>query len=230
MKGPRLDYLGNDLWVVRDDLVPGGTKAAVLPQVLDAIGAGSVVTYATPAYGYAQVALAHAAAATGRRAVVFVAGRKDKHPRTTEAEAAGAEIVEVRPGYLTVVQASQRRYCEEFGASLLPFGLDVAPMREAITARASSISIVKPEVVWCAAGSGTLSRSLQEAFPNAEHNAVQVGRLPDVANASLHTAPEKFEQRAELPPPYPSCTNYDAKVWRYIKPTGRTTLVWNVAA
>lgn len=52
---PVIERFGKIL-VVRDDLVPGGTKARVLPDLLRG---GQEYVYASPAYGYAQIALAH---------------------------------------------------------------------------------------------------------------------------------------------------------------------------
>jgi len=68
----RIDTI-EGIQVIRDDLIPGGTKARILPSILDAMNAPDIVTYASPAYGYAQIALAYAATATGRHAVIFVA-------------------------------------------------------------------------------------------------------------------------------------------------------------
>src|SRR6266446_9775283 len=95
--------------VVRDDLIQGGTKARVLPLLFNDIDVEYV--YASPVQGYAQVALAYCARTYGKRATVFCAKRKDRHPRTLEAMAAGATIFEVFPGYLSVVQKRARDYC-----------------------------------------------------------------------------------------------------------------------
>jgi hypothetical protein len=225
---PVLDYHGQ-FAVVRDDLVPGGTKAAVLPHVLEAIGAADEVTYASPAYGYAQLALAHACAATGRKARIFVARRKKMHLLTAQAQAVGARIVQVDNGYLNVVQARQRAYCHGTGATLVPFGLDMPEMVEAIAERAARLPLA-PGVVWCVAGSGVLTRALQYAWPRAVHYAVQIGRPPKVGNAYLYQAPESFEQDAKQMPPWPSCSNYDAKLWQFARRSTHPALIWNVAA
>ena len=78
--------------VVRDDLMPGGTKARVLPALFDS---HTEYVYASPVQGYAQVALAYCAKAHSKRATIFCAARKQRHPRTVEAARAGARIVEV---------------------------------------------------------------------------------------------------------------------------------------
>lgn len=212
--------------VVRDDGFPGGTKARVLPRLLT--GAPEFV-YASPVQGYAQVALAYAALETGRRATVFCAQRKEKHARTREAEAAGARIVEVPTGYLTVVRARARSYCAVSGARLLPFGLDDPDFISGLADLARRLRL-HPREVWTVAGSGVLSRALQLAWPRATFHAVRVGAVPDVGRAIVHLAPEKFEQDAKAPPPFPSCGNYDAKAWQFITAqASKGAVFWNVA-
>ena len=87
--------------------------------------------------------------------------------------------------------------------------------------------------IWSVAGKGVLSRALQQAAPKIPVRAVQIGRdLKDweIGRATLYKAPERFEQDAEYPPPFPSCPNYDQKAWRFVKRFGQEgCLLWNVA-
>jgi hypothetical protein len=220
----------DDIMVVRDDLVKGGTKARVLPSVLDQLDAGNAIAYASPAYGYAQVALAHTAAATGRDAHVFVAKRKVLHPLTQEAADAGATIHMVEYGYLPRVQRAAQDWADQTGGTLLPFGLDHPLMISALADVARTVPVT-PDEVWTVAGSGTLSRALQVAWPHADFHAVQIGRPPQIGSAQLHVAPEVFERPARIRPPFPSCANYDAKAWQFIQDHARAgALFWNVAA
>lgn len=216
------------IMVVRDDLIQGGTKVRALPVLFN--GSEEYV-YASPVFGYAQIALAHAAAAHGKRATVFCARRKEKHPRTKQAEDAGAKIVEVACGYMSVVRARAVVYCGQTGVKLLPFGLDDATFIAALADLAAGAVQETPKEVWCVAGSGVLCRALQQAWPAADVNAVRVGVAPDCGNARMWTAPEKFEQDAKLNPPFPSCSNYDAKAWQFIRlHASPGALFWNVAA
>ena len=232
--GPKLvvDDVGG--WaVVRDDLVDGGTKARVLP-LLFGPDADEYV-YASPAEGYAQRALAVAAAAHGKRATVFVARRANPHPNTLAAQAAGANVLTVSPGYLSVVQARAAEYCRIRSArllpSLLPFGLDVPIIRHAIADVALAGVPWTPTEVWCVAGSGLLTRALQEAWPNARHFAIQVGADPDAGAATVYKAPEAFAAPAQRPPPFPSAANYDAKAWQFLlERASNGALFWNVGA
>jgi hypothetical protein len=128
------------------------------------------------------------------------------------------------------VRAKARAYCELAGAVLLPFGLDTPEFLAALAVVARGVD-AKPREVWAAAGSGTLVRALQLAWPRASFHAVRVGAVPDIGRAELHIAPERFEQDARQPPPFPSCSNYDAKVWRFVKQHAAPgALFWNVAA
>jgi hypothetical protein len=213
--------------VVRDDLFPGGTKARILPPLLQ--GAREFV-YCTPAYGYAQLALAYAAADASVKATIFCAARKQLHARTLEAQRLGARVLQVPAGYMTVVRARARQYCAVSQARLLPFGLDCPEVLEAIAALARALP-VQPAEVWTVAGSGVLTRGLQRAWPEAAFHAIRIGAKPDAGRAQLWQAPEKFEQDAKQPPPFPSCGNYDAKAWRFIRQHAQPgALFWNVAA
>ena len=152
------------VFVVRDDLFPGGTKARFLPLLFDC---ADEVVYASPAEGGAQTALATVAAKLGKRATIFVAERAQPHPRTLMAKRLGATIMQVSPGYLNVVQARAIRYSHQTGAVLAPFGFDIPGATQAIAQAALSIGI-QPDEVWCAAGSGVLARGLAQAWPNAQ--------------------------------------------------------------
>lgn len=213
--------------VVRDDIIPGGAKRRVIDQIL--VGADEFV-YASPAYGYAQVALANACYDLGKRAVIFTAERKVLHPRTLEARAAGARIRLVPYGYLSNVQSKARAYAAENRAALLPFGFDTPEFRDAFTHAVLTMNLPQPSEVWTAAGSGTLTRALQAVWPNVPFNAVQVGSVPNVGKARLYVAPEVFERPAKHLPPFPSTDNYDAKAWQFIyRHAAPGALFWNVA-
>jgi hypothetical protein len=227
---PELEVI-EGVHVVRDDRFPGGTKARFLPALIE--GAEEVV-YATPAEGGAQFAIAHVAKALGKRATLFVAKRKEPHARQRQAKALGAVVVQVSPGYLTVVRKRALEYAERTGARLLPFGVEVPGAVEAIAMIARSIDFT-PREVWCAAGSGLLARGLRIAWPEAELHAVQIGRAlkpEDVAGAEIHVYPRPFEWGAEIETPFPSDPHYDAKAWHLLQQSGARNgsgvLFWNV--
>ncbi len=215
--------------VVRDDLFPGGTKARFLPVLF---ADAAEVVYASPAEGGAQTALAHTAARLGKRATIFVAKRAKPHARALEAKRVGAKVLQVSPGYLTVVQARARAYCAATGAKLAPFGVDL-PEAIATIAAAARATGLRPDEVWCASGSGVLARSLAAAWPSARRHVVQVGReltAADVAGATIHPHPLEFSAVAKVSAPFPSDPHYDAKAWQICKARRGAGLVlfWNV--
>lgn len=231
---PTIDHValpgGRTLRVVRDDLINGGTKRRVLPLLLRDC---DEAVYASPPEGFAQVALGMAALDVGCSARVFVAARKEAHPNTVAAMAAGAKIQGVRPGYMTVVTARARAYCEDTGARLLPFGLDTPDVIQALADVARGLNQA-PREVWCVAGSGVVARALEQAWPDADLRVVAIGRtlmpgdVPD--SATVYVAPESFSRDAVFPPPFPSCRNYDAKAWRFMQSEASDgALFWNVA-
>ena len=214
--------------VVRDDLYPGGTKARFVPDLIE--GARESV-YAGPAEGGAAVALA-TVATTG--ATLFYAARNQLHPRQEQAKRLGANLKLIRPGYLSVVKARAREYCEATGARLLPWGMDTLAARHGLSALAAAIraDIGPVDQVWCAAGSGVLLRALSAGFPDAAMYGVQVGHslTPQQAGrASIIRQSLKFEQRCAVQPPFPSDAHYDAKAWAIASQRrhGRA-LFWNV--
>lgn len=221
------------VYVVRDDLFPGGTKARYIPALFT--GADEIV-YASPPEGGAQTALAHCARALGKRATIFVAQRARPHPRSLMAKALGAKVIQVRPGYLAVVQARAAEYAAARGARLAPFGLDVPGASEAIAEAAQAIPLA-PDEIWCAAGSGVLARGLKLAWPAAELHAVQIGKevRPKDVGGIVHKHPLAFSQPANGSqlrlPPFPSDPHYDAKAWQLCEGLRRrdgAVLFWNV--
>lgn len=216
--------------VVRDDLLPGGTKMRAILPLMQSQAAVEFV-YASPAQGYAQVALAHCARLLGRRATVFTAARKVPHPLTVAAADAGADVFPVPCGYLSVVQARARTYAAERGAFLVPFGAEDAASLHAIAKAAAGTGLQPPEV-WSVAGSGVLTRALQLAWPSARFVAVVVGKEGcDTGRARRILHPLPFGRSAKVLPPFPSAAGYDAKAWEYIRAeAGPGALFWNVGA
>lgn len=215
--------------VVRDDLFPGGTKARFAPILF---AEAEEVAYATPAEGGAQTALSTVAAQMGRKLTLFVAKRQEKHARTVSAAKMGANIVEIKPGYLSVVQKRCLEYCAQTGAKHVQFGVNHVECHRVLVETAKRITRPVDEV-WAAAGSGVLMRALAEAFPKAKLNAVEVGRKlrPDeVAGATIHASGMKFSQPDLISVPFACDPHYDAKAWRVcIEKKGiGEVLFWNV--
>lgn len=246
---PPLDWLDGHTCVVRDDTLPGGTKRRALDYLIGHDPAhGSVTEWvygSSPAWGYAQWALAVTCATYGRTAVVFAANRAvaTRHRVQREALAAGAVYHWIPNGMLSVTQARARRYVEADPKTrrLVPMGGDTpeaaACLRQTMTRLRHQLP-QSPRVVWSVVSSGTLSRALQMTFPDAEVHGVVVGHTPTPAQAGralLHHSPYAFATpvRPHDAPPYPSTAEYDAKLWPVFRAwraenPGIPALLWNV--
>lgn len=224
---PVVERVGR-FWVVRDDLLPGGSKVRALAPFMAASPASEFV-YAGPGQGYAQVALAVCARALGKRATVFTAARRELHPLTAQSQALGAQVHQVPFGRLSVVRARAAAYALAEGAELLPFGLDQQVFIQALAVCASQIPA--PSEVWSVAGSGVLTRALQMAWPGAQAHAVVVGaRSCDTGRATRWEYPHAFTAPAAVVAPFPSAQTYDAKGWELMQQRAREgALFWNVA-
>lgn len=122
------------------------------------------------------------------------------------------------------------RLCRGSRRGLYPLRRRYPEALEALAEAARSTGL-DPKEVWTVSGSGTLTRGLQIAWPDAKFFTVRIGSARDCGKASIFDAPEKFENDAKDPPPWPSCANYDAKAWQFMKRFGSAgALFWNVGA
>jgi len=204
---------------VARDLLSGGTKSRYIWQLYQR---ANEIVYASSAEGGAQVALAATAQRWGKRATVFGPARATPHPRQLEVQRLGGKFIGVKPGYLNVVQARAREYAECNGALLAPFGMAVPNATDVIAETAQALKI-RPDVVWCAAGSGTLARGLRKAWPGAEFHAVQVGAPVDLPGAEIHVYPKPYAYVVPADAcPFDACGNYERKCWSMLKAWGET--------
>lgn len=226
---PRLDRVSG-IHVARDDLMPGGTKTRAATYLF--IDNHHEIVYAGACQSVAQTALALAAKSARCKATVFVAARATRTPETEFAMAHGANVHEVRPGYLSVVKARAQAYCRETGALLAPLGFDLPDVRKFLASVASKIPLV-PDEVWVAAGSGTLTRSLQLVWPNAEHHAVLFGKDCYTGKAVQHRHETSYGKKIHVVTPFPCHAAFDAKAWEICERESsrdKTVLFWNVHA
>jgi len=230
-----LEQHGN-LTVLRDDLLEGGSKTRFLPYLVE--GAREVV-FGGPFCGGAPWALAVVGRHFGQRVTLFYAKRAHRHRRQALAEAAGAIIREISPGYMTVVQKRARDYANANGALFLPLGFDLPAAEEPFVEFMRGVRRRlggSPPEVWCCAGSGMLARCLAKAFPESAIHAVAVGlasRHEAQAfgpNVEMHAIALRFEQECREAAPFPSCPNYDRKAWMVAARQARPgALFFNVA-
>jgi hypothetical protein len=224
----------NGVSVLRDDLLPGGTKSVILPHILDKDKRCYV--YASPVYGGMQIALAAYCRSIGKQAVIFCAKRKTPHANSLRVKAEGGVVYQVPYGYLSHTQKKAREYARDNNAQLIEFGGNYPIAIKAISERMRQVSDRlgrEPDIIYCTAGSGTLLRGIIAGTNAARIVAVQVGAevgnpLPDRVTIKKYHKP--FEKESTIKAPFPSCANYDLKGWEYCvrdKPEG-LVLFWNV--
>jgi hypothetical protein len=249
----RLEIPSKTLFVVRDDLLPGGTKERACRSFLESLDAqgNSAFVYASPFCGFAQVALARAASSLGREAVLFAARDPFQkgscaHEYTRLAESFGATVFICQDLKEATVRAIA--YAKASSDCLVPLGFDHPSFRaELIRAlkdvwgRVLAESERPPQALWLPVGSGTLAKCMRQVvsreielklvnvnvLSEEDSRIMEVMKLP---NSSYVRAQEKFEERCENLPPVPSNLHYDAKLWRLLVREGKSGDVWwNVA-
>ncbi|MFC5288838.1 pyridoxal-phosphate dependent enzyme [Actinokineospora guangxiensis] len=245
-----VDIPAGTVTVVRDDLLPGGTKQrALIPYLQARRGRGtSTFVYASPAPGFAQVALAHVCALLGTRCVVFAELLDgEPHPHSLLAHEYGAEIIAC-PSLAEATTAAEAFAAEAAGRWAAPLGFGDAQfgscLREQIARewhfigeRANPV----PTRVWAPVGSGTLVTALRRALPGEVHlECLDVGvldpadrrlrALAALPGVSVRRSSQPFLRPCDDPPPIPSNSHYDAKLWPLIREhAAHGDLWWNVA-
>lgn len=232
---PIAEQYGN-ITVVREDLIPGGTKARFVDAFFEDV---DEVVYASPAQGGAQTALALAARRLNKKLTLFVAEAKNKHPRVVLSQQLGANIVEVKLGFLSNVQAKAQNYTA--GKRLLRGcrvrNLDFGFGNSAVIALIADVArqIPRPVQLWCAAGSGTLARGLAAAWPDVPRFVVQCGHKltpSEAAGATVLVYPKPYGYQESREPPFPSDPTYERKAYRIMldRVGDKPATFWNCAA
>ena len=230
--------------VVRDDLLEGGSKRRFIDRYIREQvekGVNEFVFGGCPATGYAQMSLTLQAKQYGAKSTFFMAKRNlnNLHEYQKKALEYGANIQWVNMGMLNVTMSRAKKYYEEDTnhRCIFPLGLEHPYVIEDIERLAKSIKIWynKPITeIWSVGSSGTLSRGLQNAFPDLPVYVVSVGhKMKDreIGRAKMFRSPYKFDKpiKKEEAPPFPSAPTYDAKAWPFIKKYAKkNALFWNV--
>ena len=214
--------------VVRDDLltvspgVPCGSKVRFFDALLHRYSEIEEWVYgSSPACGYAQISLPAACRVRGSESHIFMAKRdpKNYHEYQKRGIELGGIYHWVPNGMLNVTEARAREYVNEQPSrrKLVEIGGDHPVIIGSVIKVARSMGVV-PDVVWSSGSSGTLTRGLQYAWPDAEVHVVQVGhkmKPEQIGRAEHHVADYDFFKapEADLMPPFPSVAEYDAKAW-----------------
>lgn len=224
--------------VLRDDLLEGGTKSILLNGLEHAPHTEFV--YASPVYGGFQIALSAYCKKHQLKATIFCARRTKKHANTMSCIQYGAKVVEVYPGYLTVVEKRAREYCQDNPhAHKIVFGANTPDNIATISIRAQRVlqSLAKePDEIWVAVGSGTLIKGISRVVHTAKIYGVIVGAKCEYThpNVTYITYPKPFEYESKLQLDFPSMANYDRKAFELCllhnttNTTNKSILFWNV--
>lgn len=231
---PVIEYY-NGFQIVRDDLIGGGSKMRFADYLIKSNKEIEEWVYgSSPATGYAQISLSYLCRKYGKKAVIFMADRavEKRHPYQLAAIDAGADMRWVPNGMLSVTEKRARDYVSGSPKTrrLLPIGFDDPTVIASIIRVAQSMPI-QPKEVWTVGSSGTLTRGLQLAWPNAEFHCVRVGHTGTYGRAKIYKSPYAFNKPTKVLPPFPSAPTYDAKAWEFmLEHASPGALFWNVGA
>jgi hypothetical protein len=226
--------------VLRDDLLKGGTKSVILNNLLDK--SINEWVYASPVYGGLQIALSHWCKSNNKKATIFCAERNELHENTKLCADLGANIIQIPYGYLSNIKSKANEYCKQNNAQQIPFGLDTEMSRDIISNRMKDIIKIigkEPNEIWCAVGSGVLVEGIIRGTKTAKIYGVQVGKEYNIGinkftdgfdRLTILKYPKSFDKNSDIIPPFKSTQNYDAKAWEYCinKKGDGEILFWNV--
>lgn len=222
--------------VVRDDLLPGGTKQRGLYHFIgEAMKKGyKSFVYGGPAQGVAQAGLGIAAKILGVEAHMFYSGRRSILSKF--AEDVGVNMHPVEGTLVMCKKEAENFVAKDPKRLLLPFGLDEDEFKKSlIRALKQSMPPIKIKHMWVVGGTGVLLNCLYHILPETYFHVIQVGRplvsgMFEPSRTQLFVHPKKFNEVTDYMPPYKSIDNYDAKVWYFVKKYGRPDdFIWNVA-
>jgi hypothetical protein len=237
-----------NIFVIRDDLLIGGTKQRGLFELLQLKDLENVTefVYAGPVSGFAQIALSYCCNILNKKSTLFLAKQQNNyHKFTKKAISYNAEVHDVLPvnALLSKVQYKAKKYVNEQqklgnNVEYIPFGFDFYNFEFLLTKQIEKAwnYIEIPHRLWLVIGSGLILKVLGKIFPTTYFLVIQVGKSVTEeikrefsGRVTFFKAPEKFYEETKILPPYPSVKNYDAKLWRFVIRYGKNyDFVWNV--
>jgi len=234
----KLEIKNGSILVVREDLLPGGTKSrAAIPFISKMKEYGcKQFNYASPFCGYAQIALAIACQQNNVGCKIFAVeqnGEMSSYSKTAMDHSAQIELCK------TLEEAEDR--ANRAVGFKIPLGFNHS-LYEAYFFQAlkEQFEKIKPKNnIWLPIGSGTLLRSVRKCtknriigvnvkiFPTLHKKIFELKKLN---NTLVIDTPEQFEDKANDLPPIPSNLYYDAKLWKFIYHHAKNEDIWwNVA-
>ena len=223
-------------WVVRDDLIEYGSKCRFGDYLVKNCEYDTLV-YVQPRFGYAGISLSYLANKYNKKLVLFMPSSKEISEHQAVCIEKGAITKFRRIAAMPNLNRIAKQWAEKNDAFFIPLGL-VNPFVTACIVKTCD-SIIKewghPKHIWTAISTGVLSRGLQIGFNRTTFHSVAVARNlkeGELGNSEIFSHPKLFTQNVskDWVPPFPSASNYDAKVWEYMKIHGEDgSMMWNVA-
>jgi len=212
--------------VVREDLLSVGSKARA-GEALIAKCESDRIVYVQPRFGFAGVSLTELCKKYDKKLTLFMPSSKEVSEHQAYCIENGCEYHFFRIAAMPNLNKIAKSYAEKTGSFFIPLGLR-HPLVTAMIIK-TAVEIPEPDSFWTAFSTGVLNRALQIAWPNAIANGLAVSRNVqdgEKGRARIIGHYQDFGQDSKIKPPFPSASNYDAKVWEYLKPGD---LFWNVA-
>lgn len=243
---------GRNIFVMRDDLLPGGSKQRAVIPLLKELKARGVrkVTYGSPFAGFAQVALAQGCQEVGLDCRIFAEFDPTQsgmhlHPYSKIAESFGADVCMVED----LSEAEDRAsLATKKGYEKIPLGFQCEAFQRHFKSAVEEVMReirqrlgTSPERIWLPVGSSTLARTFLKVVDNkTQLLCVDVHVLPEsdsrltglkeFPQVTCFSAAQEFKEKCRHNPPLPSNLHYDAKLWKFISAQGKDgDLWWNVA-
>ncbi len=251
-----LTIASKKIFVVRDDLLPGGTKQrGVLDLVQEYKDLGyKHFVYASPFCGYAQIALSYACELLNVSCKIFCEIDKSPncqpntpHPFTLQAEKHGA-VIELTDTLKEAEIKADLAVVRRRDGIKIPLGFSCPSFyrhyQHALKVeweRLVSTVTAHPQRMWLPVGSGTLVRSFSAVLPTEVSICAldvhvlspidaRIINLTEDKRVTLFSSPQAFHEPSTSCPQFPSNLFYDAKINSFIKAFGRDgDIWWNVA-
>lgn len=213
--------------VVREDLIDVGTKARA-GEYLIATCESDTIVYVQPRFGFAGISLTKLCKMYNKKLVLFMPSSKEVSDHQAYCIENGCDVHFYRIAAMPNLNLIAKKWAKDNNAFFIPLGLK----HELVTAMIiqTAVKIEEPRSFWTAFSTGVLNRALQIAWPNSIANGVAVSRnvhTGEKGRANVVSHYRSFSQDSKIMPPFPSASNYDAKVWEYTK---EGDLFWNVAS
>lgn len=228
--------LHDDFFVVRDDIIEYGSKCRFGDFLVRNCDYDTLV-YVQPRFGFAGISLSYLAEKYGKKLVLFMPSSKEISEHQAVCIERGAIAKFRRIAAMPNLNSIAKDWAKANNAFFIPLGLYHPVVTASIVKTCDTI--IKewghPKEIWTAISTGVLSRGLQIGFHKTRFNSVAVARnlkAGELGYSDVYSHPKAFNQDVsrDWVPPFPSASNYDAKVWEFMKKNGQEgALMWNVA-